>query len=118
MKRLFNKLPGVQQGILLICFWAVLLFWGVGVLGEGRDLYDVYNEQADLIRRANEKLSQLPAIEKAIQEVHKLDMNSVNAQQARRIIDRLIGFKLSPCLPVLVFLFLVLSCLHIKFLHS
>ena len=38
------------------------------------------------------------AIEKAIQEVHKLDMNSVNAQQARRIIDRLVGYSLSPLL--------------------
>tara|TARA_B100000900_G_scaffold409279_1_gene424926 strand:+ start:611 stop:2713 length:2103 start_codon:yes stop_codon:yes gene_type:complete len=38
------------------------------------------------------------AIEKAIQNVHQLDMNSVNAQQARRIIDRLVGYSLSPLL--------------------
>ena len=38
------------------------------------------------------------AIEKAIQGVHQLDMNSVNAQQARRIIDRLVGYSLSPLL--------------------
>ena len=38
------------------------------------------------------------AILNSIQNVHKLDMNSVNAQQARRIIDRLVGYSLSPCL--------------------
>ena len=38
------------------------------------------------------------AIEKAIHDVHRLDMNSVNAQQARRIIDRLVGYSLSPLL--------------------
>jgi len=38
------------------------------------------------------------AIEKAIQKVHRLDMNSVNAQQARRVIDRLVGYSLSPLL--------------------
>lgn len=38
------------------------------------------------------------AIERAIENKHKLDMNSVNAQQARRIIDRLVGYKLSPLL--------------------
>ena len=38
------------------------------------------------------------AIQKAIQEVHQLDMNSVNAQQGRRIIDRLVGYSLSPLL--------------------
>lgn len=38
------------------------------------------------------------AIEKAIDNPTTLDMNSVNAQQARRIIDRLIGFSLSPLL--------------------
>ncbi len=38
------------------------------------------------------------AIEKAIDNVHTLNMNSVNAQQGRRIIDRLVGYSLSPCL--------------------
>jgi len=38
------------------------------------------------------------AILNSIQNVHKLNMNSVNAQQARRIIDRLVGYSLSPCL--------------------
>ena len=38
------------------------------------------------------------SIEKSINNPTKLDMNSVNAQQARRIIDRLIGFSISPLL--------------------
>jgi len=38
------------------------------------------------------------AIERAIENKHTLDINSVNAQQARRIIDRLVGYKLSPLL--------------------
>ncbi len=39
-----------------------------------------------------------PAILQAIQEPRHLDMNLVNAQQARRVLDRLVGFKLSPVL--------------------
>ncbi len=39
-----------------------------------------------------------PAILQAIQEPRKLDMNLVNAQQARRVLDRIVGFKLSPVL--------------------
>ena len=38
------------------------------------------------------------AILKSLESPKKINMNEVNAQQARRIIDRLIGFKLSPCL--------------------
>ena len=38
------------------------------------------------------------AILKALEKPIKINMDEVNAQQARRIIDRLIGFKLSPCL--------------------
>ena len=39
-----------------------------------------------------------PAILQAIESPRHLDMNLVNAQQARRILDRLVGFKLSPVL--------------------
>ncbi|MBO5538423.1 MAG: type I DNA topoisomerase [Prevotella sp.] len=39
-----------------------------------------------------------PAIMKAIEEPRQIDMNLVNAQQARRVLDRLVGFKLSPVL--------------------
>ncbi len=39
-----------------------------------------------------------PAIEKAVQQPRLLDMNLVNAQQARRILDRIVGFELSPVL--------------------
>lgn len=39
-----------------------------------------------------------PAILAAIEKPRRLDMNLVNAQQARRVLDRLVGFKLSPVL--------------------
>ena len=39
-----------------------------------------------------------PAILKAIESPRHLDMNLVNAQQARRVLDRLVGFRLSPVL--------------------
>ncbi len=39
-----------------------------------------------------------PAILEAIEHPRHLDMNLVNAQQARRVLDRLVGFKLSPIL--------------------
>ena len=39
-----------------------------------------------------------PAIEKAVQNPRIIDMNLVDAQQARRILDRIVGFELSPVL--------------------
>ena len=39
-----------------------------------------------------------PAILEAIEHPRHRDMNLVNAQQARRVLDRLVGFKLSPVL--------------------
>ncbi len=39
-----------------------------------------------------------PAVVKAVAEAHDIDMPRVDAQQARRILDRLVGYKVSPLL--------------------
>lgn len=39
-----------------------------------------------------------PAIEKAVKNPRLINMDLVNAQQARRVVDRLVGFELSPVL--------------------
>jgi DNA topoisomerase-1 len=39
-----------------------------------------------------------PAIRKAVQNPRLINMDLVNAQQARRVLDRLVGFELSPVL--------------------
>lgn len=39
-----------------------------------------------------------PAIKNAIEHPRKIDKNLVDAQQARRVLDRLVGFELSPVL--------------------
>jgi DNA topoisomerase-1 len=38
------------------------------------------------------------AIQKAIETPRNLDMGLVDAQQARRLLDRLVGYKVSPVL--------------------
>jgi len=39
-----------------------------------------------------------PAIKRAVETPRNIDMNLVNAQQARRVLDRIVGFELSPVL--------------------
>ena len=39
-----------------------------------------------------------PAILKAVEQPRHIDMGLVNAQQARRVLDRIVGFKISPVL--------------------
>lgn len=38
------------------------------------------------------------AVQKAIKEPRQIDINLVNAQQARRVLDRIVGYKISPVL--------------------
>src|SRR5207245_11195578 len=52
----------------------------------------------DLTRRIVFHEITKPAILKAIENPRKIDKNLVDAQQARRILDRLVGFELSPVL--------------------
>jgi DNA topoisomerase-1 len=38
------------------------------------------------------------AVQKAIKEPRNIDLNTVDAQQARRVLDRIVGYKISPIL--------------------
>ncbi len=58
---------------------------------------------AELLKLENPKRIELHEITKeaalrAIADAHSIDMDRVNAQQARRILDRLVGYKISPLL--------------------
>jgi DNA topoisomerase-1 len=58
---------------------------------------------AELLKLENPKRIELHEITKAaalkaIDDAHEIDMDRVNAQQARRILDRLVGYKISPLL--------------------
>ena len=54
---------------------------------------DIKKQNRIVFREISQK-----AILESLKKPREIDMNEVNSQQARRIIDRLIGFKLSPCL--------------------
>jgi DNA topoisomerase I len=60
---------------------------------------------SEILKKTNKNLHRVMfneitkrAVLKAIQEPQKIDSNRVDAQQARRILDRLVGYKVSPLL--------------------
>ena len=61
-------------------------------------LFEALGLSEDKTRRIVFQEITKPAILNAIANPRKIDMNLVNAQQARRVLDRLVGFELSPVL--------------------
>ncbi|MCY4781381.1 type I DNA topoisomerase [Sphingobacterium sp. UT-1RO-CII-1] len=61
-------------------------------------LYETLGLKEDKTKRIVFHEITKPAILKAIEEPRKINYNLVNAQQARRVLDRLVGFELSPVL--------------------
>ncbi|HET8947200.1 MAG TPA: type I DNA topoisomerase [Candidatus Polarisedimenticolia bacterium] len=60
---------------------------------------------AELLKKTNKNLHRVMfneitkrAVQAGIDNPHKIDANRVDAQQARRILDRLVGYKISPLL--------------------
>lgn len=61
-------------------------------------LYEVLELKPENTRRIVFHEITKPAIMKAIENPRNIDINLVNAQQARRVLDRIVGFELSPVL--------------------
>jgi len=61
-------------------------------------LYEVLGLTPEHTRRIVFHEITKPAILEAIEHPRAIDLNLVNAQQARRVLDRIVGFKLSPLL--------------------
>lgn len=61
-------------------------------------LKEVLNLKEDKIKRIVFHEITKPAILRAIENPRGIDYNLVNAQQARRVLDRLVGFEISPVL--------------------
>ena len=61
-------------------------------------LYETLDLNPENTRRIVFQEITKPAILNAIENPRDIDMNLVNAQQARRVLDRLVGFELSPVL--------------------
>lgn len=61
-------------------------------------LYEVLGLKPDRTKRIVFHEITKPAILNAIENPRDIDINLVNAQQARRVLDRIVGFELSPVL--------------------
>jgi len=61
-------------------------------------LATILNEEKDKITRVTFNEITKGAVQKAIKEPRDIDINLVDAQQARRVLDRIVGYKISPVL--------------------
>ena len=67
--------------------------------------WHVAQEIAPIVKKNKAKVYRIafneitkPAIEEALENPHSIDLNMVSAQQARRILDRWVGYQVSPVL--------------------
>ena len=58
----------------------------------------ILDEEKDKITRVTFNEITKSAVQKAIKEPRDIDINLVDAQQARRVLDRIVGYKMSPVL--------------------
>ena len=61
-------------------------------------LSKILEEDKDKITRVTFNEITKSAVQKAIKEPRDIDMDTVDAQQARRVLDRIVGYKISPLL--------------------
>ena len=61
-------------------------------------LATILEDDKDKITRVTFNEITKNAVQKAIKEPRDIDINLVNAQQARRVLDRIVGYKISPVL--------------------
>ena len=61
-------------------------------------LATILNEDTENITRVTFNEITKTAVQKAIKEPRNIDINLVDAQQARRVLDRIVGYKISPVL--------------------
>ena len=59
--------------------------------------YILNNDKEKIVRVTFNEITK-GAVKKAIQEPRSIDINLVDAQQARRVLDRIVGYKISPLL--------------------
>ncbi len=58
---------------------------------------EIQKSKAKILRASFNEITK-EAVEEGIKHAGEIDLNRVNAQQARRILDRLVGYKVSPVL--------------------
>ena len=61
-------------------------------------LATILNDEKNKITRVTFNEITKSAVQKAIKEPRDIDINLVDAQQARRVLDRIVGYKISPIL--------------------